>query len=52
MVEFSIFNKNVPVAPKPKGGRKSKAAKALERNVDLNYFYNFFYFGLNKFLLS
>ena len=27
MVEFSIFNKNVPVAPKTKRGRKSKAAK-------------------------
>ena len=33
LVEFSILNKNVPTAPKTKRVRKSKAAKALERNV-------------------
>ena len=34
LMEFSILNKNFPIAPKTKRGRKSKAAKALERNVD------------------
>ena len=44
LVEFSILNKNVPIAPKTKRGTKSKAAKALERNFDKNYFYDFFLF--------
>ena len=35
LVEFSILNKNVPIAPKPKRERKRKAAKALERNIKL-----------------
>ena len=34
MVEFSILNINVPITHKTKRGRKSKAAKALEQNVD------------------
>ena len=39
LVEFSTY---VPIAPKTKRGRKSKAAKALERNVDLNEFFIIF----------